>query len=181
MVRGGTRVHSRVAGPSQCLDAGTRPKGSTFPLDPTTVGGRHGPGTIAHGSAQAHRYISHRFNPPFDDPLVAETFNKVCNFTFIVPPGTSFWPTNMFGPLWVGAVLPFTHHRPWCLKPAPLLVEMGRELRGLLESCEADARDLLHKLLKLPRRVAPLSQCLACGVLHVPWGTSNFSDVNHQG
>ncbi len=119
--------------------------------------------------------------PRLMTPCWQRLFNKVCNFTFIVPPGTSFWPTNMFEPLWVGIVLPFTHHRPWCFKRAPLLVEMVRDLRGLLESSEADARDLLCKLLKLPGRVAPLSQHLACGVLHVPWGTSNLSDGNHQG
>ncbi len=74
----------------------------------------------------------------------------------------------MFEPLWVGVVLPFTHHRPWCFKQATLLVEMGRELRRMLKNSEEDARDLLQKLLKLPGRVATLSRRVAYGVLHVP-------------
>ena len=55
-------------------------------------------------------------------------FNKVSDFTFSVSPGKSFWSTDMYEPLWVGIVLPFTHHRPWCFKRAPLLVALGRDL-----------------------------------------------------
>jgi hypothetical protein len=79
----------------------------------------------------------------------------------------------MFEPLWIGIVLPFTHHRPWCFKRAPLLVELGGTLQGLLKTCEEDAGNLLCELLKLPGWVASLSQRVACGVLHVPWSDTN--------
>jgi hypothetical protein len=46
--------------------------------------------------------------------------------------------------------------RPWSLKQAPLLVEMGRNMRGLLKTGEGDGRDLLQKLLLLTKRLAPL-------------------------
>ena len=95
-------------------------------------------------------------------------FNKVYDFTFSVSPGTLFWPTDMYKPLWIGIVLPFTHHRPWCFKRAPLLVALGRDLRAILPSRESDARHLLRKLLQLPKRIAPLSELLTCGVLRVP-------------
>ena len=49
-------------------------------------------------------------------PRWRRLFNKVCDFTCVVSPGPSFWPTNMYGPLWVGVVLPFVHCRPWSLK-----------------------------------------------------------------
>ena len=101
-------------------------------------------------------------------PRWRRLFNKVCDFTFVVSPETSFWPPSMFEPLWVGIILPFTHHRPWCFKRSPLLVEMGGDLRRMLPTREADAGHLLRKLCFLPRRVAPLSQKLAFGVLHVP-------------
>ncbi len=78
-------------------------------------------------------------------------FSQVCDFTCVVSPGPSFWPPNMYKTLWVGVVMPFVHCRPWSLKRAPLLVEMGRELRGVLE-----AGDILRKLLGLPKRIAPL-------------------------
>jgi hypothetical protein len=108
-------------------------------------------------------------------------FNKACDFLFVVSPGSSFWPVEMYEPLWVGIVLPFIKHRPWCLRRAPLLVEIGRSLHVVLETCEADARDLLRKLLLLPQRVDSLPFRMACGVLHVPWpGVPAVPDGNHQ-
>ena len=95
-------------------------------------------------------------------------FKKVSDFTFSVSPGTLFWPTDMYEPLWVGIVLRFTHHRPWCFKQAPLLVALGRDLRAILTSCESDAMNLLSKLLQLPRWIAPVLGLLACGMLCVP-------------
>ncbi len=114
-------------------------------------------------------------------PCWLRLFNKACDLTFIVLPGALFWPTDMFEPLWVDVILPFTHHRPWCFEQAPLLVEMGRELHRMLEDSEEDARDLLRKLLKLPGRVAPLSQRVACRVLHVPWRDANLPHDGNQG
>ncbi len=108
-------------------------------------------------------------------------FNKACDFTFVVSPGSVFWPADMFEPLWVGIVLPFTHHRPWCFKRAPLLVEIGRDLQEVLATSEADAGNLLRKLLNLPRRVASLSQRVACGVLHTPWTDASVPDGDDQG
>jgi len=102
-------------------------------------------------------------------PRWRRLFNKVCDFSFVVSPGSTFWPADMFEPLWIGILLPFTHHRPWCFKRAPLLVELGRELRPMLLTREADARNLLWKLLQLPKRVAPLSERMACELLHMPW------------
>jgi hypothetical protein len=66
-------------------------------------------------------------------------------------------------------------------KRAPLLVEIGRDLQEVLATSEADAGDLLRKLLDLPRRVASLSQRVACGVLHVPRTDAFVSDGGDQG
>ena len=74
----------------------------------------------------------------------------------------------MYEPLWVGVVLPFTHHRPWCLKRAPLLVELGGQLREVLSSGRGDGGDILRKLLALPGRLAAVSDGVARGMLHVP-------------
>ena len=83
----------------------------------------------------------------------------------------------MFEPLWVGIFLPFTHHRPWCFKRTPPLVELGGTLWGLLETREKDAENLLRILLGLPGRVASLSQQVACGVLHVLWSDAKILDA----
>jgi hypothetical protein len=108
-------------------------------------------------------------------PRWRRLFNKVCDFSFVVSPGTSFWPEGMFEPLWVGIILPFTHHRPWCLKRAPLLVEMGVELRRLLPESEASAGTLLRKLCNLPKRLSSVPKRVACGMLHMP-GSGSLSD-----
>ena len=70
--------------------------------------------------------------PRLMTPRWRRLFNKACDFTFVVSPGSAFWPADMFEPLWVGIVLPFTHRRPWCFKRAPLLVEIGRDLQEVL-------------------------------------------------
>ena len=120
--------------------------------------------------------------PRIMTPRWRRLFNKSCDFTFVVSPGSPFWPDSMFEPLWVGIALPFVKHRPWSLKRAPLLVEMGGRLRGLLETSDADARNLLRKLLLLPRRVDSLPFRLACGVLHVPWpGDATVPEGSHNG
>jgi len=106
--------------------------------------------------------------PRLMTPRWRRLFNKACDFSFVVPPETSFWPANMFEPLWVGILLPFVQHRPWCLKRTPLLVELGSSLRGMLPSREEDAGNLLRELLRLPRRLAPLSERVARGVLQLP-------------
>lgn len=104
--------------------------------------------------------------PRLMTPRWRRLFNKACDFTFVVPADCSFWPSNMFEPLWVGIILPFTHHRPWCLKRAPLLVELGRDLREMLPTREQDAGNLLRKLLLLPLKAVQGS--VARGMLHVP-------------
>ena len=95
-------------------------------------------------------------------------FNKVCDFTFEVSPGTSFWPESMFEPIWVGIVLTFVKHRPWCLKQTSRLVELGIKLRYVLLTSKVHARDILRKLLLLPRRLDSVSERVAHGVLHMP-------------
>ncbi len=101
-------------------------------------------------------------------------FNKACDFTFFVSPIVSFWSPEMYEPLWVGIILLFSSHRPWCFERAPLLVEMAKDWHEVLSTGEGDGGDILRKLLKLPQTVACLSERMACGMLHVP---GRLSDV----
>ena len=103
-------------------------------------------------------------------------FNKACDFTFVVSPIVFFWPPKMYEPLWVGIILPFSSHRPWCFKRPPLLVEMARDSREVLSTGEGDGGDILRKLLKLPRLVASMPEHMACRVLHLPGRTSSFPE-----
>jgi hypothetical protein len=107
--------------------------------------------------------------PRLMTPQWQRLFNKVYDFSCVISPGPSFWPSNMYEPLWLGLVLPFVHCKPWSLKQAPLLVEMGRKMRRVLEESESNAGNILRKLLLLPKQISPLSQHVACRVLHIPW------------
>ena len=106
--------------------------------------------------------------PRIMSPRWRRLFRKACDFLFVVSPGSDYWPFDMFEPLWVGILLPFVKHRPWCLKRAPVLLEFGRKLRGMLETGEGDERNILRQLTLLPGRVDSLPFHLACGVLHMP-------------
>ena len=119
--------------------------------------------------------------PRLMTPRWRRLFAKACDFTFVVSPGASFWPDDMFEPLYVGVILPFTQHRPWSFKRAPILVEMGRDLREVLLKGEGDGGDILRKLLQLPRLVAPMSERMACGVLHVPGRAAEVPHNSHRG
>jgi hypothetical protein len=106
--------------------------------------------------------------PRIMNPWWRRLFHKACDLSFVLSPGSPFWPSGMFEPLWVGILLPFVKHRPWCLKRAPLLLEIGRKLRGVFKTGQGDAGNILRKLTLLPRRVDALPFHLACGVLHMP-------------
>eukprot|EP00804_Cyclotella_cryptica_P003455 CCRYP_002101-RA/>CCRYP_002101-RA protein AED:0.38 eAED:0.31 QI:0/0/0/0.8/0.5/0.4/5/0/1035 len=98
-------------------------------------------------------------------PRWQRLFHKAVDVSFSIPPGTSFWPTNMFEPLWVGIVLPYHRFSPWQLSQAPLMVDMGRKLHKVCSASEADAGHILRKLCKLPRRLATLQERVVRGVL----------------
>jgi hypothetical protein len=106
--------------------------------------------------------------PRLMSPRWRRLFHKVVDMSFIVAPGSPMWPSNMFEPVWIGIVLPFIPHRPWCFKGTPLMVEMGRSLREVCQESDTRGRDILCKLLKLPRRLASVSPDVARAVLRLP-------------
>jgi hypothetical protein len=101
-------------------------------------------------------------------PRWRRLFFKAVDVHFVIDPGNSFWPLDMYEPLFVGLILPYVPFRPWCLKRSPLVVGMGRKLREVCKEGDFLAGHLLRKLLRLPRRVARLSPGVARGVLHMP-------------
>jgi hypothetical protein len=101
-------------------------------------------------------------------PRWRRLFHKAADCCFTVAPGASFWSSDMFEPLWVAVVLPYYRHSPWQLGRAPLMVDLGRKLHRLCSDREADARHLLCKLCKLPRRLATVSPGVARAVLRMP-------------
>ena len=115
--------------------------------------------------------------PRLFSPKWRRLFHKVCDMNFVIPPGASFWPSDMYEPLWVGIIFPFIPHRPWCLKRAPLMVELGRQLCEVCKERDFLGGHILRKLFKLTGRLASLPSSVARGLLHVP--RSGFISNGH--
>ena len=68
-------------------------------------------------------------------------------------------------------IVQVSSRRGWfVVQPSKSEAREAFEARRVIETGEGDAGHILRKLLHLPRRLAPLSQRVACGVLHLPWG-----------
>ena len=115
--------------------------------------------------------------PRIVSPHWFRLFCKLCDVSCLLPIGHSHWPASMHEPAWIGLVLPFIKHRPWRLKRSPYVVELEGNLRRVLSTGEGDGRDILRKLLQLPRRVARMRVRDARGLLRVP---SPGGDVSHE-
>ena len=92
--------------------------------------------------------------------------HKVADVVLNVPVGHPAWPENMFEPLTVAFVFPFLSHRPWELRRAPKLMELERSLRAVWESNDKPEGPLLRELWSLQRRLANMSEGMACDVLY---------------
>jgi hypothetical protein len=62
----------------------------------------------------------------------------------------------------------------------PLLVGMERKLRRLPDPGKADGRDILHELLRIPRRFAGMPEDLARRMLYMS-GDGKVSSSNNGG
>jgi len=118
--------------------------------------------------------------PRLYTPKWRRLFFKSFDFHFSVPAGSDLWPSSMHEPLWIGISLPFVRYKPWSLRGTPILVEMARNLRSMLHSGEGDGRDILQQLLRVPGRVAAVSESVARGLLHLP-GPGDIPDEGSEG
>lgn len=70
---------------------------------------------------------------------------KAADIVLEIPPGKTFWPSDMHEPLLIGIVFPFIRCYPWQLRSTPRMFAMAREVRNLRDGTEVDLRDLLFK------------------------------------
>ena len=119
--------------------------------------------------------------PRIFSPHWFRLFCKLCDVSFMLPVGSSHWPSTMHEPVWFGVVLPFIKHRPWKLKRSAYVVELEGKLRSVLSSGDGDGRDILRKLLQLPRRVARMRFRHACGLLRVPGPGGDVPNEDNRG
>ena len=104
--------------------------------------------------------------PKLFTPLWMKQLYKVADLILFIPPYFSFWNESMFESLCIGFCFPFLRHRPWQLKRAPKLLELGRKVHVLCKENRLDPRDLLRELLRFTRRLPSLSRDQLWKVLH---------------
>ena len=74
---------------------------------------------------------------------------RASDIVFEVPIGFECWPLTMHEPLIIGILFPFLSFKPWQIRGSPKIYAVGRELRGVLQNPEVDARDFLRKFWAL--------------------------------
>ena len=71
---------------------------------------------------------------------------KYADTVFYINPGSRpFWPHNMFEPLVLGLILPYSKSPPWQLKRSPQVLALESKLREVWANEERDERDILFK------------------------------------
>ena len=94
--------------------------------------------------------------PKLFTPLWLKQLHKVCDLILFIPPLFTFWNENMYKPLCLGFCFPFLKYRPWQLKRAPKLLELGRQVHKVCKEDRMDPGNLLRKLLRFTRRLPTL-------------------------
>ena len=106
--------------------------------------------------------------PRLYTPKWSRLFYKMSDFIVELPIGSPHWPKSMYGPVWIGISLPLCRYDPWTLRGTPLLVGLDRDLRTVLGTGVSDGRDILRKLLRVPRRVQSVQEHVTRGLLCLP-------------
>jgi hypothetical protein len=92
---------------------------------------------------------------------------KVSDLVLSVPAGAAdYWPSEMCEPLILGFVLPFINRHPWQLRSTPKMFAMARTMRGLFETKDLAAGNILRKFLLECKRLRTVSQDVVRGVLY---------------
>ena len=91
---------------------------------------------------------------------------KAADIVLTLPVGHPAWPHEMHEPLTIALLFPFLNHRPWELRRAPELLDLGSSLHEVWKSDAESEGPLLRELWSLPRRLASLSTRLARELLY---------------
>ena len=92
--------------------------------------------------------------------------HKAADLVLTLPAGHPAWPADMYEPLTIAISFPFVSHRPWQLRRAPKLVELGNTLQGVWKSDPESEGPLLRELWNFQRTVENLSPSMASSLLY---------------
>lgn len=99
-------------------------------------------------------------------PLWRKQLHKAADLVLDIPLGHNTWGEDMFEPLTIAFCFPYLDHRPWELRRAPVLLDLGRDLRRVWDEDGNAEGPLLRKLWELPGKLQRLSESMARKVLH---------------
>lgn len=105
--------------------------------------------------------------PRLMTPLWRRHLHKAADIILEIPAGHHAWNEKMYEPLLIAIFFPFLNSRPWQLKGAPLILELGRKVQQLLKDNESTQGFVLREFWNLPRRVQRMSDELVLRVLRI--------------
>jgi hypothetical protein len=94
--------------------------------------------------------------PKLMTPRWQKQLYKSADIVFVLPIGTSCWPSNRFEPCLVGLCFPFLRCRPWQLQGSPKMYAVGRQLLAMSKEGDMDQGHILRELCNLVRRLPPM-------------------------
>ena len=103
--------------------------------------------------------------PRLMTPYWSKHVNRSADLLTVIPPGTSFWPKEMYEPLILGIYLPFLKNRPWQLKGQPALLGLDKHLRKMWKKNPGASSTVLRKLWRSAREMASMPEKLVRSLL----------------
>jgi hypothetical protein len=78
---------------------------------------------------------------------------KASDIVFVLPLGSSAWPSEMFERCIVGLIFPFLSVAPWQLRGSPKVYAVGRQLHKVWKDEALDAGNIMRELCVLSKRL----------------------------
>lgn len=105
--------------------------------------------------------------PRLMTPSWKRHLHKAADIIIEIPPGHEAWNHQMFEPLLIAIFFPFINSRPWQLKGAPTILELGRKVQQVLKGDKSTKGSVLREFWNLPRRLQCMQDELVLRVLRI--------------
>lgn len=105
--------------------------------------------------------------PRLMTPSWKRHIHKAADIILELPPGHEAWSVNMFEPVLIAIFFPFINSKPWQLKGAPAILELGRKVQQVFKDHKSSKGYFLREFWNLPRRLHGMQPELVSRVLRV--------------
>jgi hypothetical protein len=102
---------------------------------------------------------------------------KAADIIFVLPIGTTVWPSNRFEPCLVGLCFSFLRCRLWQLQGSPKMYAVGRQLLKVSQEGNMDQGPILRELCNFTKRLSSMTGDVVRQMLYIERvpGVSNSS------